>query len=91
MDDLVQNDTTNIEGLDDISELIDKPPIFPAEIEGSNRSIMKRKRTTYAFMYYIGLTQMVGAMTKTAEAMDKSLFMLKTRTNLSSSDWKTPG
>lgn len=69
--DFVDEIDQNNDGLDDVDEIMNIPTIpTPVVAEGSNEAPKNRKRKrTYA--YVLGLTQMVGAMTKTAEAMDK--------------------
>lgn len=58
--DFVDEIDQNNDGLDDVDEIMNIPTIpTPVVAEGSNEA------------YVLGLTQMVGAMTKTAEAMDK--------------------
>ncbi|KAK9940185.1 hypothetical protein M0R45_016856 [Rubus argutus] len=69
--DFVDEIDQNNDGLDDVDEIMNIPAIpTPVVAEGSNEAPKNRKRKrTYA--YVLGLTQMVGAMTKTVEAMDK--------------------
>ncbi|XP_004309745.1 PREDICTED: uncharacterized protein LOC101304244 [Fragaria vesca subsp. vesca] len=61
----------NNDGLEEIAEMMTTPPpVAPVAVEGQNEAPRNRKRKrTYA--YVLGLTQMVGAMSKTTEAMDK--------------------
>ncbi|PRQ18404.1 hypothetical protein RchiOBHm_Chr7g0205671 [Rosa chinensis] len=68
--DYVNEIDQNNDGLDDIAEVMNIPPPVVVVVEGSNQAPRNRKmKRTNA--YVLGLTQMVGAMSKTAEAMDR--------------------
>lgn len=72
--DYVDEFDINNDGLEEIAEMAAIPPQVapgaPVVDEGSNQAPRNRKRKR-TDAYVLGLTQMVGAMSKTAEAMDK--------------------